>query len=86
MELFNCLKLSFYLRNEQILIDIGNLTVGSSYLFYHSADPAHLYPVTTSLVQPMMWPMVSPMFIYLFSRQMLPARSTPRCGHQHIAL
>ena len=29
------LLLSFYLRDEQILIDIGNMTVGSSYPFHH---------------------------------------------------
>ena len=31
----HCLLLSFYLRDEQILIDIGNMIVGSSYLFHH---------------------------------------------------
>jgi hypothetical protein len=31
----HCLLLSFYLRDEQILIDIGNMTVGLSYLFHH---------------------------------------------------
>jgi hypothetical protein len=34
--------LSFYLENEQILIDIGSMIVGSSYLFYHSAGPVQL--------------------------------------------
>jgi hypothetical protein len=36
------LILSFYLRNEQILIDIGNTIVGSSYPFHHSVGPVQL--------------------------------------------
>ena len=38
----HCLLLSSYLRNEQILIDIGNVTVRSSSLSRHSASPIQL--------------------------------------------
>jgi len=36
--------LSFYLRNEPILIDIGNMIVGSSYLFHRSAESVTASP------------------------------------------
>jgi len=47
----HCLLLSFYLKDEQILIDIGNMIVGSSYLFHHNqlVLPSRTVPVQLSV-------------------------------------